>query len=273
MPSYFNILVLVVILLSSGNEMAIAGDDNPWSMDEPGGRQSYYDLNSGETDNAFLPQQKTVGQARHLALPSGKRPNESTVSKSVDPSGRKSWQSGPGKGDREQYFGYAGPEPRIHQRNVVPMDRSRFGKFPSLSGSGGDKATAGMSTRMNGSVQFRGQSFGAFPPLDNRKVDRENQRGQAVWRDLQKRRQRPLSAFANVPPPPVPDPVPERVFPYAGYGRVPGVQVPYGTGLAPDPGAFGYGAGLVYGPSGSSLANPGLVDPGMLGLPAPGFMW
>lgn len=259
MPFYRNICLWVAALLFSASHVVIASEDNPWRMEESGERQQPYDnLNVEGAGGPFNQGQGMSGRAEPSPRQWGNRQNESIVPKSSVPKGSKTWQSGPGKGHRDEVYGYAGPQPKIRQRNYETMDRSRFGAFPPVKGMDGGRQSNGAPQQKRDGVQIGGRSYGAFPPLESRQRNRERQQRQKALRENLRRLRLQSSEFANVPPPPIPDPVPERArpYPYSGYGSVPG----YGTGFA-----TGLGMGTRYGPS--------LVDPGMLGLTAPGFGW
>jgi hypothetical protein len=266
MLSNHNILLLIGILLFSGSSVAIADDDNPWIMDESSNRQQpYFDLSAGGAGGSSAEGQKSGQSSQLQLLGRSGRARESIVPKSA-PFNR--GQVGSDKEDRDQYFGYAGPQPKIRQRDLEPTDRNRFGTFPPVSGMVDERRNSSMSARSGSSVQYGGKSYGAFPPKEGRPIDRERQDWRAFQAQRARQRQRQARAFGNVAPPPVPEPAPMYAYPSLGNGMRPGYGTGYGTGIAPSygNGANGLGGlGAGYGPS--------LVDPGMLGMTMPGFMW
>ena len=265
MLSTRNILLLIAVLLPAGGSLAIASDENPWSMDEPGqGQQPYYDLNGGSASGPIDPRFPVIGR----------RANETTVPKSL-PSGEPfGWQSAPGKGHRNEIYGYAGPQPNRGQSNTDPTDETRFGTFPSVSGTVGRTGTRqqyGTPATKSGGVRYRGKSFGAFPPIGSRagQPKQPQKSPPSIQRNAPVGQKQGITAFSNSLPSPIPEPAPKRVlpYPYVGYGAPLGYGRQYGTGFAvPGMGAPGLGYGSGRAPA---FSNPG-IPPGVFG---PGFMW
>ena len=184
----------------------------------------------------------------------GDRANESTIPKSLPNGESMGWQSAPGKGHRDEVYGYAGPQsgyqsgPRITEQ----MPAARAG---------------------NG-VQFGGKIYGAFPPTGARRDKIQSQNPPNIQGNVRGVQGQRSGAFANVPPPPIPDAAPRAQilpFPYVGYGRAQGYGTPYGTRIAPNGGNGQPGSGgLNYGSRGGpTLSNPGIPS----GVFGPGFMW
>ena len=244
--------------------MAIASDDNPWSMDEPADQQQpYFDLSTGGAGGSFARDQKSDHGPQSRFLGKSDRANETIIPKSYPLGGSAAAGQGAQKSDKEQYFGYAGPQPKIGQGHFGPTDSSQFGAFPpARSGGYNKKRSAGTGGSGKG-VQFGGKSYGAFPPKEAAPVDAIQQQWQAFLKSRANSQRNKSSAFANVAPPPIPEPVPQSSYSYRGYG----------TRIAPGYGASGYGLGG-YGPGGLGAGyGPMLGNPGMPGPTMPGFMW
>ena len=271
MLSTRNILLLIAVFLSAGGSLAIASDENPWSMDEPGQEQQpYYDLNGGGAGGPVEPRLPVIG----------KRANEITVRKSLPYGKPFGWQSAPGKEHRDEIYGYAGPQPSRVQSNTGPTDETRFGAFPTVSGTGGRTETGGRigarqqygtPATKSGGVRYKGKSFGAFPPIGSRAGQKKQpqQSPPRIQRNAPVGQKQATRAFSNRLPSPIPEPAPERIlpYPYVGYGAPLGYGTQYGTGLAaPGMGmpGLGYGSGRA-----PAFSNPG-IPPGVFG---PGFMW
>ena len=274
---------MIGILLSLGSNRATASDDNPWSMDVPGeDARPDYNLNSKGAAGSFARRQGDVRNNQPLPHMQGAGPKETIIPKSRTLGEGKAWRSGPGKGNRDQIFGYSGLQPQKGPEIGEQMDPARFGAFPPASGEVKEQNEFGASDRKKGSVQFGGRSFGAFPPKESKPVDRERQQWLRFQRERQIRRQQRSKAFANVPPPPVPEPLPERAYAYPyGYGGY-GIYSGLGNGIGLDPriGADGLGRSVYGGDAfglGGLSTGAGLgalpVAPGLPGFGMPGFMW
>ncbi len=255
MLSYRLISFLIAVVLPIGSQVVIASDDNPWSMEVPGeGQQPYYDLN-GMGSGGFVGDNQAIGNKNAPRAPTrNDGANESTIRKTIPGGEHMGWQSAPGKGNRDEVFGYAGPQSgsRVGPRITEQMPATRDG----------------------GSVRFGGKVFGAFPPRGARSEKIQSQNAPNIQGRVRGDQGQQGGAFANVPPPPIPDAAPRtRIlpYPYLGYGAAPGYGTPYGTRNAPDAGAGLPGSGgLNYGSRGGpTLSNPGM-PPGVFG---PGFMW
>ena len=241
---------LIAVVLSMGSQVVIASDDNPWSMDVPGaGQQPYYDLNGTSIGGFVEGNQRGGNKIAPRAPMKDDRANESIIPKSLPSGEHMGWQSAPGKGHRDEVYGYAGPQsgPRILEQ----MPAARTGN----------------------SVRFGGKIYGAFPPTGARTEKRRNQNPANIQGNARGVQRQQSSAFANVPPPPIPDAAPRAQilpFPY-GYGRTQGYGTPYGTRIAPNAGSAPSGSGgLSYGSRGGpTLSNPGMPR----GVFGPGFMW
>ncbi len=261
-----NILFLSGMILFSGNGAAIASEDNPWAMDEPANRQKpYYDLGSGAGSGPFVP--PTGAQA-------GAKP----------PSALPGLHGNVERGDR--FFGYAGPQSGAgaagsgQMENGQPAPGQSAPDWPASGRSAGE--TGGQSRTFQdeppgGGVRFKGRLYGSFPPLEKKSTERERQEWQAFQRFKARQKKRQSSGFANVAPPPVPEPGSRLIYPYAGYGLAPGYDPgAYGAGgyglpgFAPGP---YYGVGGLFPGMPGPLYGPVPVDPGILGLTLPGVMW
>lgn len=274
----FGIPLCVGLLLALGGTAAIASDDNPWRMESPaesrqyvrpgdvvrspdtpvwgmqGDRQTeqpYFDLNRNglqKRDGYRQPQQspayagdaaggRTVqgiwpaqpeGGRRAVPAP-GQRPDTPPAERRVFDGGRLT-----------EDYGYAGPDRDYGAGDGRGLTAPQYGDFPPLEGS----------NRRNGGgtgagVEFGGQYYGAFPPLERKPAGQDRrQRWDQTGVTTESGRER-TSEFANVPPPPVPDPVPDEAYPHAGYGVTPG----YGAGRY----------GLPYDPLTMGIFGPGLL--------------
>ena len=240
MLSYRHISFLIAGVLLIVSPVAIASDENPWSMDAPGeGQQPYYDLNSSGPGGFVDSGQRAVDGVPPRSFSSGQPANESTVPKSLPNGERIGWQSAPGKGSRDEVYGYAGPQVERPQRDR--RSTARIGK----------------------GIRFGGKNYGAFAPIEPRANVHQRQPAQNIQGNVQGIQRSRAKAFANVPPPLIPDAAPAArllPYPYGGYGRSPGYGLPYGTRIAPYAGN---------GAQGPTLSNPGM-PPGAFG---PGFMW
>lgn len=254
MLSRRNILFFVLLSLPVGIVPGIASDDNPWSMDEPAdGQQSYFDLSRDRAGN--WPDQGLQGDrysgSEFLSGKSEKR-KKITGNSPFDRRGRTGKS---GSGHQEQLFGYAGPRPGADQQGTsggVP----RYGAYPPEDSHSGKSAGARQSAGETGSVRFGGKLYGAFPPGEEKPMNTERQEWLAFKAQRERLRKRQSEAFSNRLPPPVPEPAPQQIRPYGGYGQLPGYGV-YGV-----PGAGGVGQyGLLP------------VDPLVPGLMIPGLMW
>ena len=226
---------LISLLVGSGK--LAASEDNPWRMDDTDqGDQSNYNLYSkderGGSSRAreYGPStQLEMGQSPHRSgetiVP--KTRQGSASSENTDPAGQgHTWQIAPGKGARDEVFGYAGQQPKGEGKSGTAR---RFGAFPPANGRLDGVPTYRVIKPSPGGIQFGGKFYGAFPPLDDQK--RNRQRRQKWLREnkdaLKRGRGR---AVPNMPPP-----VPGRGY-LAPY---PGATAPIGVPLLP-----GYGPGL-----------------------------
>ncbi len=249
MLSYRLISFVIAVAQPMGSQIVIASDDNPWSMDVPGeGQQPYYDLN-GTSSGGFVGGNQAIdSKIAPSTQMRGARANESIVPKTLPGGEPMGWQSAPGKGHRDEIYGYAGPQSGSHAGPRITEQKPAAG---------------------NG-VQFGGKIYGAFPPMGARTKNRQSQNPPIIQGNVRGVQGQRSGAFANVPPPPIPDAAPRAQilpFPYVGYGRAQG----YGTRIAPNAGTGPPGSGgLSYGyRGGPTFSNPGM-PPGVFG---PGFMW
>ena len=260
-----NILYFIGLLIFQGGGVAIASDENPWSMEEPDDKsQLYFDLNDGRVNSSVSAKPGFVQSRDGKPKKQGQHLKGTRRTMAPSPGGQKLNSSVGKRQGGNQFFGYSGSQTNanIGKTDPGPTDHNRFGAFPSENGHV-KEATQGTPDRTPGGVQFKGKSFGAFAPKE--KGPEQNLRLQLQKNLIERQRllRQGASGFANVLPAPIPDVVPQAVFPYPypnpRYGPLPGYGS--GTGLP-----FPLGGGVPGNNTGSLR-----VDPGRYGFSPPGF--
>lgn len=240
MRVFYAIAVCVGIVLTLGGAPAFASDDNPWRMDTP--RDSRKITPPGEFGrNPNNPVwgargQKQAVQPSYEDSNQGVRGDNSRRQQPAVPAQNDEFDRGRLNND----FGYAGTGQDGRHGSERDPNRAHYGEFPPPDGE--ERFEAG---RDAGGVKFQGRYYGAFPPLVKKPAALDRQQ----WRDEAGRetgdQRQGTSTFTNVPPPPVPEPLPEGAYPSPGYGMPPG----FGTGPY----------GMPYNPLMMGLWDPGLT--------------
>jgi hypothetical protein len=278
MSARLAITLCISLWLTLAGTAAIASEDNPWRMDSPaespryarpgdiirgpdtpvwgmqGGMQAeqpYFDLNRNglqRRDGSRQPQQRPAfgdnaagsgaaeqrwpaqrDDGRYAYPVAGQRP-------AAPPADRQELDGG----RQNEDYGYAGPSLDDRFGSGQGLAAPRYGDFPPFEGANrrdGSAAGAGL--------EFGGQYYGAFPPLEKKPAAQDRQqRWDQIGTATEDGRER-TSEFANVPPSPVPDAAPDEAYPYMGLGRTPG----YGAGTY----------GLPYDPLTLGIFGPGLL--------------